>query len=126
MPELPFSKAALLGALFTLSLAATSCGQQPKQAATPAATAPATGLPAQPVAFTTATLPIQGMSCGSCASNVKRALKELDGVSTVMVSLEERNATVAYDPKKVKPAQMQGAVNGAGYKAGALTTTVPK
>jgi len=113
----PFPKALLLGSLFTLSLATTACGQQtPKQA--PAA---ATGTPAQAVNFTLATLPIEGMSCGSCASNVKRTLKGMDGVSTVDVSLEQRNATVAYDPNKVKPEQIQAAVNKAGYKAGALT-----
>ena len=119
-----FSNALLLGSLFTLSLATTSCGQQPTQAATPAATAP--GSPAQLVSFTTATLPIQGMSCGSCASNVKRTLKGLDGVSTVEVSLEQRNATVAYDPKKVQPAQIQAAVTKAGYKAGTLTAVAGK
>jgi copper chaperone len=117
MFALHITKAALLGTLFTLSLATTACGQQtPKQAP-----ATATGTPAQVVNFTLATLPIEGMSCGSCVSNMKRTLKGLDGVSTVEVSLEQRNATVAYDPKKVKPEQIQAAVNKAGYKAGALT-----
>ena len=117
-----FPKAALLGTLFTLSLATTACGQQPPQQVT----AVAAGTSAQAVSFTRATLPIEGMSCGSCASNVKRTLKGLDGVSTVDVSLAQRNATVAYDPKKVKPAQIQAAVNQAGYKAGALTSTASR
>lgn len=117
-------KAALLGNLVTLSLTATACGQQ--QPTQPAAPAVAAVTPAQLAGYTTATLPIQGMSCGSCASNVKRTLKGLDGVSTVEVSLEQRNATVAYDPKKVKPEQIQAAVNMAGYKAGALATAAGK
>lgn len=115
-----FPKAALLGTLFTLSLATTACGQQqPKQAV-------AAGTPAQAANFTLATLPIEGMSCGSCASNVKRTLKGLDGISTVDVSLAQRNATVVYDPNKVKPEQIQAAVSKAGYKAGALTSTASK
>jgi copper chaperone len=118
-------KIKVLSALFTLSLATTACGQQPKQVDAPAATS-LIRTPAQLVGYTTATLPIQGMSCGSCASNVKRTLKGLDGISTVEVSLEQRNATVAYDPKKVQPAQIEAAINGAGYKAGALTATAGK
>ena len=115
------TKAALLATLFTLSLATTACGQQqPQQSTAPAAAA---GIPTQPVNFTLATLPIEGMSCGSCVSTVKRTLKSMAGVSSVEVSLEQRNATVAYDPKKVKPEQIQAAVNKAGYKAGTLTAT---
>ncbi len=124
MFALHLPKAALLGALFTLSLATTACGQQqPNQATAPAVAA---GTPAQPVNFTLATLPIEGMSCGSCASDVKRTLKGLDGVSTVDVSLAQRNATVAYDPKKVKPEQIQAAVNKAGYKGGVLSAAAGK
>ena len=108
----------LLGSLFALILAVTACGQQ--------APVTAPSAPAQPVSYTTATLPIQGMSCSSCASNVKRTLKGLDGVSTVAVSLAQRNATVAYDPKKVQPAQIQAAVNQAGYKAGTPTAAASK
>ncbi|RSK24515.1 MULTISPECIES: heavy-metal-associated domain-containing protein [Hymenobacter] len=115
------SKSVLLGALFTLSLATTACGQQ-----TPSQAAPAAKTPAQLVGYTTATLPIEGMSCGSCVSNVKQTLKGLDGISTVAVSLEQRTATVAYDPQKVKPEQIQAAVNAKGYKAGALTTVTGK
>ena len=110
--------ALLLGSFFALGVAVTACGQQGPVAAP--------GTSAQPVSYTTATLPIQGMSCSSCASNVKRTLKGLDGVSAVAVSLAQRNATVAYDPKKVQPAQMQAAVNQAGYRAGTLTATSVK
>ena len=116
------SKSVLLGALITLSLATSACGQQSPKQTTPAAAA----TPAQLVGFTTATLPIEGMSCGSCVSNVKQTLKGLDGISTVAVSLEQRTATVAYDPQKVKPEQIQAAVNAKGYKAGALTTVTGK
>ena len=113
-------KSVLLGALITLSLATTACGQQSLKQTSPAVT------PAQLVGYTTATLPIEGMSCGSCVSNVKQTLKGLDGISTVAVSLEQRTATVAYDPKKVKPEQIQAAVNAKGYKAGVLTTVTGK
>ncbi|TGE22673.1 heavy-metal-associated domain-containing protein [Hymenobacter metallicola] len=120
MFALTVSKSALLGTLITLSLATTACGQQSPKQTTPAATS------AQLVGFTTATLPIEGMSCGSCVSNVKQTLKGLYGISTVAVSLEQRTATVAYDPQKVKPEQIQAAVNAKGYKAGALTTVTGK
>ena len=64
------------------------------------------------------TVPVEGMSCGSCVANVKQNLKPMEGVQQVSVSLEERTATLTYDPEKVTPAQVQQAINALGYKAG--------
>jgi len=42
----------------------------------------------------TKTIFIEGMSCGHCSKRVKEALKSVDGVKSVMVSLEEKKAEV--------------------------------
>lgn len=37
---------------------------------------------------------IEGMSCGHCVKHVEEALKEVSGVTNVLVSLEKKNAVV--------------------------------
>src|SRR5512134_1243536 len=61
------------------------------------------------------TLPISGMSCASCVSHVEGALKELPGVSIVVVNLATNKANLQYDPQKVKVSDMQRAVDDVGY-----------
>ena len=64
------------------------------------------------------TIPVEGMSCNSCVANVKSSLKPMEGIQGVRVSLEQRNATIAYEPEKVSPEQVQQAINNLGYRAG--------
>ena len=54
----------------------------------------------------TATLDVQGMTCGACATSVKVVLMKLDGVSEAKVSVEDKSAVVSYDPAKVSPEKM--------------------
>lgn len=61
---------------------------------------------------------IEGMSCMSCVANVKKNLSSIDGVKEVKVSLQDKNATVKYDPKKVTIEQLKNTINKIGYKAG--------
>jgi len=63
-------------------------------------------------------IPVEGMSCVSCAARVKRTLKGIDGVQHVEVSLEHREAIVRFLPDKVTPERLQTAINALGYKAG--------
>jgi Cu/Ag efflux protein CusF len=44
-------------------------------------------------------------------------LERLEGVVHAEVSLEEKTATVQYDPSQVTPEQMVAAVNGIGFRA---------
>src|SRR5262249_20097407 len=75
----------------------------------------------------TATLGIEGMTCGGCAASVKIVLKKLDGVSSAAVSFGEKRATVTYDPAKVTPQQMADTINAKlPYKAKVLTLTAEK
>lgn len=66
----------------------------------------------------TISIPVEGMSCVSCAARVKRALKRIDGVEQVEVSLERREATVRFRPDKVSPDRLKAAIDVLGYKAG--------
>ncbi len=63
----------------------------------------------------TARLSIDGMHCPACAARVTKALASLPGVQQAQVSLEDRQATVIYQPAAVTPAALQQAVTEAGY-----------
>jgi len=60
-------------------------------------------------------LNVTGMHCGGCTNTVTRALKAVGGVSDVMVSLPDGEATVQYDERLASPGQLKSAVEAAGY-----------
>jgi len=60
-------------------------------------------------------LPVQGMTCASCVSHVEGALKELPGVSNVVVNLATNKASLSYDPARVTLTDMARAVDDVGY-----------
>lgn len=74
----------------------------------------------------TVSIPVEGMSCVSCAARVKRTLKGIEGVQQVEVSLERREAVVRFSLEKVSPQRLESAINGLGYKAGKSRVTEPK
>ncbi len=61
-------------------------------------------------------LPIEGMTCASCANRIERNLNELEGVSAT-VNFATESARVEYDSGTVAPEELLGAVESAGYGA---------
>jgi len=61
-------------------------------------------------------LPIAGMTCAGCAGRVEKSLNQLEGVEATVNFATER-ATVSFDPERVEPEQLVGAVEGVGYSA---------
>jgi copper chaperone len=61
-----------------------------------------------------AILKIEGMSCQHCVMRVRKAVDQLPGVSSSDVKVG--TATVEYDESKIKPADLERAVEQAGYK----------
>ena len=62
-------------------------------------------------------LKIEGMTCASCAKAVERATKKLDGVTESNVNLATEKLTISYKPDKVTVADIEKAIEKAGYKA---------
>ncbi|HBQ95399.1 MAG: heavy-metal-associated domain-containing protein [Firmicutes bacterium] len=62
------------------------------------------------------TLGIKGMTCDHCVMTVTNALKNVDGVKTASVSLNQETAKVTYDDTKTSLEQLKQAVVAAGYK----------
>lgn len=70
------------------------------------------------------TLPIQGMTCASCAAAIERALRNLEGVEGVQVSLAAGKAFVAYDPRRVDLSRIARTVADLGYGVAAAEVTL--
>ena len=51
------------------------------------------------------------MTCASCVAHVEEALRELPGVSNVVVNLATSKASLAYDPQRVKLEDMRRAAD---------------
>lgn len=60
-------------------------------------------------------IPIIGMTCGGCASSVRRALERRPGVSQVAVSAEAARATLRWDPLQDSVEGLIGAIEAAGF-----------
>jgi Cu+-exporting ATPase len=61
-------------------------------------------------------IPIEGMTCSSCANRVEKSLNGLDGVEASVNFATER-ATVRFDSGLVEPEQLVTAVEQVGYAA---------
>ena len=64
-------------------------------------------------------LSIEGMMCSHCTGRVEKALKGVDGVESVEVSLEEKNAVVRA-AESVDAAALKEAVEAQDYPVTAV------
>lgn len=61
------------------------------------------------------TLAVSKMTCAACPITVKTALSRVPGVTSVRVSFEKKQATVAFDDAKTTVAALTRATTEAGY-----------
>lgn len=59
----------------------------------------------------------KGVTCGSCAGKIEKALKEKPGVASVEVDADNGGVAVAYDTKVIKPEILAGTVTALGYES---------
>ena len=59
---------------------------------------------------------ISGMHCVSCALNIEKFLKEIDGVIGVNVNYASEKAYIEYDPQKLSQEDLEKAIERTGYK----------
>jgi len=71
------------------------------------------------------TLPIAGMTCASCVRRVEKALNRVPGVQQASVNLATEKASVVFDSATVGLAQLEAAVEKAGYTVGPVTVQFP-
>ncbi len=68
-------------------------------------------------------LPIEGMSCASCAATVQEALGSASGVATAAVNYATGKAAVDYDDARTHIAELIQTVRAAGYDCGTASVT---
>lgn len=61
------------------------------------------------------TLPVEGMTCASCASRIARSLNKLDGVDTADVNLAAAEATVHFDGSALDAEALTARIEKLGY-----------
>jgi len=55
------------------------------------------------------------MSCQHCAGTVEKALRELEGVQSVSVDLQNKRAMIEFSESEVNMARIKEAVKECGY-----------
>ncbi|GBC76554.1 Copper-exporting P-type ATPase A [bacterium HR08] len=73
----------------------------------------------------TARMAVTGMTCGGCATALEAALREISGVQLAAASYEKGEATVEYDPARVKLEKLVETVKETGFTVEAVTATIP-
>jgi len=63
----------------------------------------------------TVTLVVDNMYCDACPYIVKQSLARVPGVETVVVSYEQKSATITYDDQKTTIDALTSATTQAGY-----------
>lgn len=62
-------------------------------------------------------LKIEGMHCEGCSNRLTRVLKNLDGVNSANVSLENKEADIEYDENTLNIEEIKEAISDAGFEA---------
>ncbi|MDD1775544.1 MAG: heavy metal translocating P-type ATPase [Methanobacterium sp.] len=62
-----------------------------------------------------AKIKISGMNCASCAVNIEKSLRKLEGVDEAQVNLNVEEADVEYDSSKLQLQDLENAVTKTGY-----------
>lgn len=99
-------------------------GETPMEVA-PAATDADLAPAATDAGLAEALLDVQGMACSSCSATVKAMLERTPGVFHASVSVEEAESVVAFDSKRITPAQIVQVVERLGYKVRLKEPTRP-
>lgn len=60
---------------------------------------------------------VEGMTCAACTVTTKVAIKKLNGIKDIEVSLENKSAIVNYDDSKTDSVKIKEKIDSVGYKA---------
>ena len=63
----------------------------------------------------TVVLDVQNMTCALCPLTVKKSLQQVPGVADAKVDLDQKTATVRFDPDRTSAAVLVRATTDAGY-----------
>jgi len=61
------------------------------------------------------TIPIEGMTCASCAANIEKAVSKLQGISSINVNFATEKATISYESNQIRISEIKQAIKKSGY-----------
>lgn len=64
-----------------------------------------------------ALIAIEGMTCSSCVQNIESNISKVRGVTSIKVSLQDKNAEVAFEQAIVTPQRLVDAIEELGFEA---------
>ena len=67
-------------------------------------------------------LPVEGMTCASCAARIEKGLGALAGVDEAQVNFGTHRVTVAFDPATTAPEQLAEKIESLGYTVPGVET----
>jgi copper chaperone len=70
--------------------------------------------------MTQITLSVPDISCGHCKSSIEGAVTTMEGVGKAVVSIDDRNVDIEYDPSKVDLSTIVTAIDEQGYEVKGL------
>lgn len=68
----------------------------------------------------TCRISVEGMTCNSCVNNIKGTISKKEGVQSIDVSLEKKEAVVSYFEKKTTPEAIATAISDMGFDTSLL------
>ena len=60
---------------------------------------------------------VDGMTCAACTVTTKAAIKKLDGIESIKISLDEKKAEVQFNDTKTNSNAIMKKIDSIGYKA---------
>jgi copper chaperone CopZ len=60
---------------------------------------------------------VEGMTCATCTVTTKAAVKKLNGIKDIQVSLDEKSAVIKYDDALTSSDEIKKKIDSVGYKA---------
>lgn len=61
-------------------------------------------------------LKIEGMHCTGCSNRLEKVLNNTDGIEKVVVSFEDKKATITFDESKTNIEKIKEAIEDSGFK----------
>lgn len=69
------------------------------------------------VAYETADLAVEGMTCAACSARIEKGLSKMDGVSLATVNLAMETAQIKYNPSAISAQELIDKIEKLGYGA---------
>ncbi|XP_039911104.1 copper-transporting ATPase 2 [Hirundo rustica] len=70
-------------------------------------------------------LRVEGMTCQSCVTNIEGKIRKLHGVAKIKVSLDNKEAIIAYHPYIIQPDDLKRHISDLGYECTVKSKSAP-